>query len=255
MPKKDSSTPVNLNAGHRQRLRARFNQCGIAALAPHEIVELLLTYAIPQKDVKPLAKMLLQRFNDLNSLLAAPAELLTAQPGIKENSATLLKLIHALHNHLQENTLKSSDLIGNPGTAIRYLRSRIGYENHEVLAMIILDKANHALGCEWHQGKHNRVDFYPQFIARTILQRNGSGVILAHNHPGGICYPSEADLSTTRTVKNYLDRLELRLVDHLIITRYAHLSLLNRIGCVFKNYSEPVSDPDRVYDKFFDEDN
>ena len=243
MAKSAENPPVNLNAGHRQRLRQRFNSCGIKSLAPHEIVELLLTFAIPQRDVKPLAKSLLQRFSDIGTLLAASPELLMEQPGIKENSATLLKLIHDLHETLQENNLKSSDLIENPLAAVRYLRTKIGYQSDEVLALIILDHANRVLGCEWRYGEHNRVQFNPCFVARAILRHNGSRVIIGHNHPGGICIPSESDLEATAALKEYLEKLDLKLVDHLIVTKRAHLSLLNRIGCIFKNYREQHPDP------------
>lgn len=236
---------ANINAGHRQRLRNRFLSCGIKALAPHEILELLLTYSIPQRDVKPLAKTLLGRFNDLHGVFNASPELLMSQVGIKENSAALLSLIPALNEYLQELSMQSGDLISNPLSAIRYLRSKIGKENREVMALIFLDNKNRSLGCEFHPGKSNRISFYPQNIARSILQNNACSVIVAHNHPSGNCYPSETDLQTTRVLKNYLDQLELKLVDHLLITRFAHLSLLNRIGCIFKNYNSQVVDPER----------
>ena len=240
---KDRNASANINAGHRKRLRERFLQCGIHSLAPHEILELLLTYSIPQKDVKPLAKMLLERFNDLNNVFNTDPELLMEQPGIKENSASLIALFSALNNYLQETAMKSGDLIANPLTAIRYLQSRIGRENREVMALIFLDSSNHALGCELLPGKSNRITFYPQNIARSMLQNRASKVIVAHNHPSGICSPSETDLQTTRVLKDFLEQLELQLVDHLLITKIAHLSLLNRIGCVFKNYSEVPVDP------------
>ena len=243
---KDKNLPVNINAGHRQRLRERFLGNGLSALAPHEVIELLLTYSIPQKDVKPLAKMLLTRFGDINGVLNAPIELLSEQSGIKENSAALFKLVCSLHEYLLEIPFNSCDLINSPLAAVRYLQNKIAGENHEVLALIFLDSANHVAGCEWHPGKNNRVTFYPQAIARNILLHRASGVIVAHNHPNGICRPSEADLKATRILKNYLDQLDLKLVDHLLITKTTHLSLLNRIGCVFKNYSEFTFDPEYI---------
>ncbi len=242
---KNKNAPANINAGHRQRLRERFLKCGINSLANHEILELLLTFSIPQKDVKPLAKMLLERFNDLNGVFNAAPELLMKQPGIKENSAALISLFSALNGYLQEISMQSGDLIANPLTAIRYLQNRIGRENREVMALIFLDNSNHALGCELLPGKSNRITFYPQNVARSMLLNHASKVIVAHNHPSGICSPSETDLKTTRILKDYLDRLDLKLVDHLLITKITHLSLLNRIGCIFKNYSEAPVDPER----------
>jgi DNA repair protein RadC len=246
VPKKDTYSSANLNAGHRQRLRERFLNGGISALSAHEVIELLLTYSIPQKDVKPLAKMLLNRFGDINGVLHAPAESLMEQSGIKENSAALFKLVRSLHEYLLEIPFNSCDLINSPLAAIRYLRDKIASENHEVLSLIFLDNSNRALGCEWHPGKNNRVTFYPQAIARSILLHRASGVIVVHNHPNGICRPSEADLRATRILKNYLNQLDLKLIDHLLITKTTHLSLLNRIGCVFKNYVESTFDPEHI---------
>ena len=240
---KNKNASANINTGHRQRLRERFLKCGIHSLAQHEMLELLLTYAIPQKDVKPLAKMLIDRFSDLNGVLNADHKLLMEQPGIKENSAALLTFITALNGYLQEVSMQSGDLIANPLTAISYLQNKIGRENREVMALIFLDSSNHALGCELLPGKSNRITFYPQNIARSMLQNHASKVIVAHNHPSGICSPSETDLKTTRILKDYLEQLDLKLTDHLLITKVAHLSLLNRIGCIFKNYNEVPVDP------------
>ena len=236
---KDKKDSVNINAGHRKRLRERFLRGGIKAFAPHEIIELILTFAIPQKDVKPLAKMLIDRFGSVSGILNAPPKLLMEQPGIKENSVTLLTLFTALNESLQEDEMLSGDLIANPLAAVRFLQSKIGRENREVLAMIFLDGSNHVLGCELHTGKLRKVSFYPQNIARGVLRNNATGVIVAHNHPSGVCQPSEADLAATGNLKAFLERLDLRLVDHLLITKLSHLSLLNRMGCFFKNYTTP----------------
>ena len=229
--------------GHRQRLRNRFVAGGIKAFADHEILEMLLTYALPRHDVKPLAKELLTRFSTVHGVLSAPLESLTAHPGIKENSAILLKLIHALHQQLLEQSLSTKDLINNPLTAVNYLREKIGYENREVLAVVFLDNQNRAVGYEWYPGRNHLVQFYPQNIARAAIMHRASGVIVAHNHPNGSCRPSDADLEATRILKDYLESLDLRLVDHLIITKTSHLSLLIRMGCIFKNYTGAVIDP------------
>jgi DNA repair protein RadC len=247
---KKQDVSKNINAGHRQRLRQRFLTCGIKALAPHEILELLLTYSIPQKDVKPLAKSLLERFDTLYGVLNSNADLLMEQHGIKENSAALLSIWTAINEYFQEMSMQSDDIIANPLAAIRYLKRRIGSESQEVLALLFLDSTNHSLGCELFSGRSKSVSFYPQNIARRILQNNASGVIVAHDHPSGNCYPSDADLNSTRILKNYLEQLELKLVDHLIITRFSHLSLLNRIGCIFKNYIGNCIDPERTLPYF-----
>ena len=238
---KEKSASASGNAGHRQRLRERFLRCGIKAFAPHEIIELLLTFSIPQKDVKPLAKTLLTKFGSVSGVLNATAQMLMEVPGIKENSAALLTFFPALNESLQEDEMLSGNLIENPLAAVRYLQTKIGRESREVLAMIYLDGSNHVQGFEFHTGRPQKVSFYPQNIASGILRNNASGVIIAHNHPSGVCRPSDADIKATTQLKEFLKQMDLRLVDHLLITKVSHVSLLNLSGCIFKNYtSKPL---------------
>ena len=248
---KEKSAFSSGNAGHRQRLRERFLRCGLKALAPHEIIEFLLTYSIPQKDVKPLAKTLLTKFGSVDGVLNASPEVLMEVSGIKENSAALLTFFPALNESLQENAMLSGNLIANPLAAVRYLQTKIGRENREVLAMIYLDGSNHVQGFEFHTGRPQKVTFYPQNIASGILRNNAVGVIIAHNHPSGICRPSDADIKATSDLKNFLKQMDLRLVDHLLITKVSHVSLLNLSGTIFKNYtSVPLETnlPDTMFD-------
>ena len=244
--KKKKDSPDNPNSGHRRRLRDRFMNAGIRAFAPHEIIEFLLTYSIPQKDVKPLAKMLLERCGSVRGVLSALPELLMSQPGVKENSVSLLKFIYALHFRLLEDELDNTDIITSALSAVRYFRARIGFENREILGLIFLDSSCHTRGYEWYHGQSSGLTFFPEDIARSALLHNASGVIVAHNHPNGFSRPSQKDMDSTRELKNYLEKMDIRLVDHIIVTRTAHLSMLNRIGCIFKNYTEPVIDPAQI---------
>lgn len=224
------------NAGHRQRLRERFINAGLPAFAPHEILELLLTYSIPQRDVKPLAKSLISHFGSLENVLKAPREQLIEVPGIKDNSAVLLMLTHAIQQDFIRQEFEHSDLIANPMTAVDFVRSRIPDWNQETLFAIYMDERNYVIRWETWDGDRGSVLFRLSYIARSILRCNARGVLLVHNHPGGNVKPSLADVETTRSLKHYLDDLEMLLVDHLIITKVTHVSLLNRMGCVFKNY-------------------
>ena len=248
---KEKSASSSGNAGHRQRLRERFLRCGLKALAPHEIIELLLTYSIPQKDVKPLAKTLLTKFGSVDGVLNASPQMLMELPGIKENTAALLTFFPALNESLREDEMLSGNLIENPLAAVRYLQTKIGRENREVLAMIYLDGSNHVQGFEFQTGRPKKVSFYPQNVACGILRNNASGVIIAHNHPSGVCRPSDADIKATTQLRTFLKQMDLRLVDHLLITRVSHVSLLNLSGCIFKNYTSEVLEtdfPDTAFD-------
>lgn len=236
----------NPHAGHRQRLRERFMRAGAKGFADHELLELLLTYSIPRRDVKSLAKSLINRFGSLGRVLDASPELLASHPGIKEQSAVLLKLVTALNGLILERNFVSSDIINNPSAAVKYLQKELGNKDHEVMAVIYLDSKKRVIKCDFQDGGQSSLNFYPQTLAKETLLCGAAGIILAHNHPNGVCRPSEADLENTRKLKNYFDHLELKLFDHLLITRNTHLSLLNRIGCIFRNYRSNCFDPEHL---------
>lgn len=226
------------NSGHRQRLRQRFIAAGINAFAPHELLELLLTYAIPQRDVKPLAKELIAKFGSLSRVLNAPLEQLVETPGIKENSAVLLMMINAMQQYQLQEEFTARDLIETPLAAIKFIRSKIAAADHETLLAIYMNSNNYVIKYDVLSGGSGNLVLYPEQLARNILLCGASGVLLAHNHPNGNVRPSAKDLETTHAVKEFLEKLGLRLIDHLIVTKVAHLSLLNRIGCIFQNYME-----------------
>ena len=230
------------NAGHRQRLRERFINAGITAFAPHEILELLLTYSIPQRDVKPLAKSLIAHFGSLENVLKVSREHLVEVSGIKDNSAVLIMLTHAIQQDLIRQEFEHSDLIANPMTAVKFARSRITDWNRETLFAVYMDANNYVIKYETWDGDKGSVIFKQPHIARNLLLCNARGVLLVHNHPRGTVKPSMADVETTRSLKHYLDNLDMFLVDHLVITKVTHVSLLNRMGCIFKNYSGKRND-------------
>ena len=224
------------NAGHRQRLRERFINAGLAAFAPHEILELLLTYSIPQRDVKPLAKSLIAHFGSLENVLSAPREQLVEVSGIKDNSAVLLMLTQAIPKYFIRQDFVKSDLIANPSAALKFVRSKITDWSCESLFAIYMDEKNYAVKYDVWTGDKGNVLFHLPHLARSILICKAHGVLLVHNHPSGNAKPSEKDLETTRSTKHFLENMDMLLVDHLVITKFSHVSLLNRMGCVFKNY-------------------
>lgn len=215
-------------SGHRDRIRKKYLKNGIRTFQDYEILELLLTYAIPRKDTKNLAKTLLKKFKSIEKVLKADkAELLTIE-GLGENTITFLKLIGDLPNIFYENTLKSSNIkIQNKENLIKYLRSCIGHEKIEKFFVLYLNNSNELIFCdEKFSGTIDRSAIYPREIYKDVIKHNAKSVIIAHNHPSGSLTPSKSDIDITRHISEGLKNFDANLIEHIIITNNSYFSFL-----------------------------
>ena len=207
--------------GHRQRLRERFLKSGLAGFAEHEVVELILTLAIPRRDVKGPAKALLARFGNLRGVMDAPRSELQAVAGVGEIAATALRVIRAAATlYLQQASEDDAEVLSDPRRLSDFWRMRIGALKHEVFAVAYLDSAYRLLrdGVETLQeGTIDRAAVYPRRVAAAALRREAAAIVLAHNHPNGRLQPSEHDKLITRAIVLAAETVGLRVVDHLIV--------------------------------------
>lgn len=212
--------------GHRQRLRTRFLQGGAGALQDYELLELLLTFAIPYSDVKPLAKGLIQRFGSFSQVLDAPPEALMEFMGLKEYSACLIHLAKACTElYLKEEALKRQK-IPSLEALINYCRTSMGGLKDEQFRVLFLNSQNEILAEEVIQeGTVNQTVVYPRKVLELALKHKATGLILVHNHPSGNVTPSAADQELTRTIVKAGHALNLTVHDHLIISRQGYFSL------------------------------
>lgn len=208
----------SIHAGHRERIRERFRKEGLDGFSEHEVLELLLTYAIPQKDVNPLAHELVERFGSISRVLEAPLEDLVRVPGVGTNAATLLTMMPSLLSFYQRSAMGVRPQICNLAQARDYCRSLFIGAREELFYMICLDKAGHVIyPALLHKGTVDEVPVYPRVMVETALKHNAHGVLLAHNHPGGIGRPSQADYDTTSNIIAALSVIGVGVVDHLIV--------------------------------------
>ena len=207
--------------GHRKRLRERFVKNGLAGFADHEVVELLLTLAIPRADVKPPAKALLGRFGSLRGIMDASLAELRSVPDIGEVAATGLHLIRdAATLYLQQGS-EGADVLLNAERIRDFWRMRIGALKHEVFAVAYLDSAYRLLrdGVETLQeGTIDRAAVYPRRVVEAALKREAAALVLAHNHPNGNVQPSEQDKLLTRAIVMAAETIGMRVVDHLVVS-------------------------------------
>lgn len=212
--------------GHRKRLTERFALNGLGALHLHEIVELILTYAIPRRDTKQIARALVRRYKTLSALLNADPDDLVKTAGVTRRSATLLVLMREVMAHCLREKYESKSIISHRRDAEEYLRFHYGYRRDEFVAALFLGNRNQVLATEIiAEGTVNQCVVYPRLILEKALRFGAASIILAHNHPGGGIKPSEADWLLTERLFTVCKLMDIPLHDHLIISQQEVVSL------------------------------
>jgi len=207
--------------GHRQRLRERFLKSGLAGFADYEVVELLLTLAVPRSDVKQPAKALIACFGNLRGILDAPIEELRAISGIGSVTPVALQIIKAAATLYLQQCGESRDSLADPARLADFWRMRIGALQNEVFEVAYLDSAHRLLrdGVETlEEGTIDRAAVYPRKVIEAALKRGAAALVLAHNHPNGHVTPSEHDKVLTRAIVLGAETVHLKVVDHLIVS-------------------------------------
>lgn len=211
--------------GHRERLRERFQKAGTAGLHDYELLELLLTYAIPRKELKPLAKELIEHFGGFSGVLDANQQELEAFPGLGPTSATLIRLIKELCGAYLAEKIKRKDVLSSPQAVVDFARVKLSGLPHEAFMVIYLNAKNEVIDYEIiHEGTVDRAIVYPRRIIEAALVHHAAGLILVHNHPSGHPQPSEDDKRLTRAIVEAARTVEIRVVDHLIVGKGGYFS-------------------------------
>lgn len=207
--------------GHRKRLRERFMKAGLDGFADHEVVELLLTLAIPRSDVKRPAKALIERFGSLRAILDAPVEELRQVKGIGSVAPVALRIIRAAATLYLQQHAEAGEPTADEGTLEITWRTRIGALRNEVFEVAYLDAARRLLrdGIErLEEGTTDRAAVYPRRVVESALRRGAAALVLAHNHPNGHVEPTEQDKLLTRALALAAETVHLKIVDHLIVS-------------------------------------
>lgn len=203
---------------HRLRLKEKFVGSGVDAFHDYEVLELLLTYAIPRRDLKPLAKELLTQFGSLKGVLDAQSGDLEQIKGIGLHTALLIKLIKDVAALYLKERAKEKAQISCTRELFDYCQTAMGGLKDEQFRVIYLDAQNRIIDVETIQdGIVNQAVVYPRKVLEKALRRKASAIILVHNHPSGHVKPSEADIRLTRTIQETARMLDILVHDHIII--------------------------------------
>lgn len=219
----------NLGEGHRERLRKRYIKSGLEGFNDYEVLELLLTYSIARKDVKPIAKELIEKFGTIDEIAKSDVKSLLEVDGIGEGSAVFLRLIGDIALTLYREKIEDKDIltIKSKNSLLSYSRGEIGYSPREEFKILFLDSSNKLIASETlFYGTIDKSAIYPREIVERVIKNRAKSVIFAHNHPSGSISPSKKDIELTQYMYDSLKLLEIRLLDHIIITKNSYFSFL-----------------------------
>ncbi|MDR4506527.1 MAG: DNA repair protein RadC [Candidatus Scalindua sp.] len=204
--------------GHRQRIKEKYGKSGMEGWQDYEVLELLLSYAIPRKDTKPIAKELIARFKTFNGVLDADRKELESVSGLSKHSALFLNLLKDISILYMEKGIHRRDLLSSPQAVCNYLMAALKGLSDEEFRMLFLDSRNQLIAMEvLKTGTVNRAYVFPRKIVERALYHHAVGVVIAHNHPSGSLKPSPEDQGITRDIREALKTVDIALLDHIII--------------------------------------
>ena len=205
---------------HRQRLRARFLEGGAEAMPDYELMELVLFAAIPRRDVKPLAKELIERFAGFAEAIASPRERLLEIEGVGESVVAQLKIVEAAALRLAKTRLIGRPALSSWAALLDYCAAAMARAPQEEFRVLFLDRKNVLIADEVQtHGTVDHTPVYPREIVKRALELAASAIILVHNHPSGDPTPSRADIEMTREVADAAKTLRIAVHDHVVVGR------------------------------------
>ncbi len=207
-----------MHEGHRNRLRETYLEHGASALHDHQLLELLLTFAIPRKDTNGLAHSLLAAYGSLGRILAADPYDLMRHEGVGRHAAVLLSLAGKLGQRGRLPRCGGHVPLSSLDAAARYCSSLFCGARHEEAYVISLDKRHAVLHADKiSAGTPEETAIYPRLVVECALRHGASGVIIAHNHPSGNPEPSAGDIDTSEMIYMALGAVGIKMQDHIII--------------------------------------
>lgn len=227
LPKKKESSAAKIpHQGHRQRLKDRFLKNGLDALNGHEVLELLLFYALPYRDTNGLGHLLEQDFGSLVNVLDANYADLVNVDGVTPHVATLLTLCGQIAHRYQKEKYELGDQLYNTTRVGRYVLPFFFGKKEESVMLISMDNRRKVLNAtRVFEGSVNSARFNFRTAVQQALRDNATTVVLAHNHPNGFAIPSQADIATTHNFMQVLKLMDIQLVDHLVVAEDDFVSM------------------------------
>lgn len=217
----------NIHKGHRQRLKDKVRKGSLFTLQKHEMLELLLTYTIPQKDTNPLAHNLLNKYLGFANVLDAGYAELIKLNGIGQETALFLSILPQVFEAYKQDKLNNKDLkLKNTNACVSYFRRNYEIANKEKFYVVCLNSLQKAINTIEIDGtSDSNVNINTKQLISNITSVNTVAVVLYHTHPKGDVKPSDADLNTTKIIMQLCMYLGIAVHDHIILNNTQHYSM------------------------------
>ncbi len=216
----------NIHEGHRARLRKLFLENGLDGMEPHNVLELILTYSIPRRDVNAVAHALVQEFGSFDQVLEASYDQLIQVKGVTELSAVLLKLILESYRYYNKEKTREAFYASSVSAAVNYAKSLFVGETVECSYLLCFDAKTKLIKCALvSRGTVNATAVSVRRIVEIATAARAMSVVLTHNHPNGLATPSAEDLATTKQAMRALNLIGITLSDHIIVAEQNAFSM------------------------------
>lgn len=220
----------NIHQHHRKRIRDRFLTNGLEDFAPHEVLELILTYSIPRQDTNYIAHRLIERFGSVSAVMDADMYDLMTVPGVQEITATLLKLIPEAGKRYQIDKFTPSVVFDDLETVAEYCVYSHLRDTEEEISVMMLDARMRLLGNEiLAKGNACDVEIDMERLGAILFRYNAKGFIIVHSHPGGEAAPSDPDVILTRRIFSIMKQFNKTLVEHIIIADGHYVPIMHHL--------------------------
>lgn len=215
---------------HRQRVREAYLKNSFDSMSDSNVLELLLFYAIPRKDVKEISYALINRFGSLEGVFEADIKELMKVEGVGENTAILINLFHNIGRRIGKNKNAKLRKLDDSKKSMEFARNELMGLSMEKVIVITLDNNLNVISVnDVSQGSANTATVEPYKIMECIVKDSASNIVLAHNHPSGDNRPSLQDRSFTLEVVGLCRKIKVKVNDHIIVGENGAFSMANDI--------------------------
>jgi DNA repair protein RadC len=203
-----------------QRPRERLIKLGAGALTDAELLAVFLRVGVTGKSAVDLGRDMIARFGSLHGLFSADIQTFSAIHGLGSAKYAQLQAVLELAKRAISEEIENTDTLSSPDAVKRYLRLLLSAKPYESFAVLFLDVKNRMIASEeLFRGTLSHASVYPREVVKAALKHNAASIILAHNHPSGECEPSAADITLTQTLRQALELIEVKTLDHFIVAK------------------------------------
>lgn len=254
MEDKNQSQEKFPHAGHRERLRERYDRSGLDDFADHEVLELMLTYAIPRIDVNGHAHRLIDRFGSVAGVLDALPEELCEVDGIGPATARFLTSLPCVFRRYAQNKAEPKEALDTMAKIGEYLHAMYTGITFERVYLLLFDNGMHLIDCcHLDDGVVNSSKVTVRKVAELCLRKHAACAVLAHNHPQGLAVPSGADIEVTHTVDNALEIIGIPLLEHIIVTENSYAPIMRHHKGLLRSSPMTGMIDKNFYERFYGE--